>query len=90
MGSTLARELASGDLDISLEQAITWHLQGNHYPPIPVSMVQPCIEAIDAYWDDNLDKEIDMPEGVFYKGLTTAPAREIIVQHHLYAWCEEV
>lgn len=86
MGSTQAREMAGM---MSLEDGLAWHLQSNHYPPIPLSMVKPCIEAIDAYWEDDLDREIEMPEGVSYRGETTAPARAIIVQHHLDAWCEE-
>lgn len=86
MGSTQAREMAGM---MSLEDGIAWHLQSNHYPPIPLSMVKPCIEAIDAYWEGDLDRAIEMPEGVYYRGETTAPARAIIIQHHLDAWCEE-
>lgn len=89
MGSNLAYELASGELNVTLEQGLAWHLQGNHYPPIPLSMVQPCIEAIDAGNEEDWNKEIAMPEGVFYKGLTTAPAWAIIEQHHLNAWIED-
>ena len=86
MGSTQAREMAGM---LSLDDALAWHLRSNHFPPIPLSMVQPCIEAIDAFWEDNLDKLISLPEGVGYKGLTVAPARAIIIEHHLDAWCEE-
>ncbi len=88
MGSTFATDLAE-NIDISLESAIGMHLQGNHYPPVPLSMVQPCIEAIDAYYDEDFDKEIEMPEGVSYRGKTTAPAWAIIEQHHLNAWLPE-
>ena len=43
MGSNFATELADNDLfDLDLETAIGYHLQGNHYPPVPLSMVQPC------------------------------------------------
>jgi hypothetical protein len=52
-------------------------------------MVQPCIDAIDAYWADELDRLISLPEGVGYRGLTAAPARAIIVAHHLDPWCSE-
>ena len=88
VGSNMATELADKDLfpDLDLESAIGMHLTGNHYPPVPLSMVQPCIDAIDAYWDENADLEIEMPEGVSYKGKTTAPAWAIIEQHHLDAW----
>jgi hypothetical protein len=46
-------------------------------------MVQPCIEAIDAAYDEDYNREIEMPEGITYKGKTTAPAHAIINQHHL-------
>ena len=85
MGMNTALDLAE-NIDISLEQAIGYHLQGNHYPPVPLSMVQPCIDAIDAYHDNDAMREIEMPEGITYKGRTTAPAYAIIEQHHLDAW----
>ena len=85
MGRNLATELAE-NIDISLEQAIGYHLQGNHYPPVPLMMVEPCIAAIDAYYNEDYNLEINMPEGVSYKGKTTAPAWAIIEQHHLNAW----
>jgi len=91
MGRNLAEELAGNSLldEIKLDNAIGIHLQGNHYPPIPLTMVQPCIEAINAYWDEDLNKMIDMPEGVSYRGNTKAPAWAIIESHHLGAWCAD-
>ncbi len=90
MGSNFATELAELDLGLSLEDSIGIHLQANHYPPVPKEMVKPCIEAIDAVNDLGLwDLEIPMPEGITYKGLTTAPAWAIIEQHHLDAWIIE-
>jgi len=86
MGALHAMGMANAT-EITLEQQLAWHLQSNHYPPVPTSMVTPCAEAIDCYWADELDKEIDLPEGVLYRGNTTAPAREIIINHHLDAWC---
>lgn len=84
MGHTSA--IAMSEADIDIDSALTWHLQSNHYPPIPVTMVQPCKDAIDAYWEDDCDRQIDLPVFVTYKGLTTAPAWAIIEQHHLDAW----
>jgi hypothetical protein len=53
-------------------------------------MVQPCVEAIDAVNDAGLwDLEIPLPEGVSWRGLTTAPASAIIEAHHLNAWLIE-
>lgn len=87
MGAMNAREMASMT-EITLEQQLAWHLTSNHFPPVPVIMVQPCVEAIDAFWEDDLDKMISLPEGVGYRGLTVAPARAIIIEHHLDSWCE--
>ena len=81
MGSVTAIGLADTELD--LERQLAYHLQGNHYPPVPLSMVQPCIEAIDAAYDEDYDRMIEMPQGVSYKGNTHAPAWAIIEQHHL-------
>lgn len=81
MGSVTAIGLAESELD--LEKQLAYHLQGNHYPPVPLSMVKPCIDAIDAAYDEDYDRMIDMPEGVSYKGNTQAPAWAIIEQHHL-------
>jgi hypothetical protein len=88
MGSVTTLGIQDSVLD--LETQLAYHLQGNHYPPVPLSMVQPCIEAIDAYYEDNKsEKLIKMPEGVSYKGKTHAPAWAIIEQHHLQFWLPE-
>ncbi len=87
MGSVTAIGIQDSVLD--LETQLAYHLQGNHYPPVPLSMVQPCIDAIDAYYDEDFDRQIKMPEGVSYKGLDTAPASAIIDQHHLGFWLPE-
>jgi hypothetical protein len=81
MGSVTA--LGIQDTVLDLETQLAYHLQGNHYPPVPLSMVQPCIEAIDAYYDEDYERFIAMPEGVFYKGMSHAPASAIVDQHHL-------
>lgn len=86
MGYTTALDLAE---ELSLEAGLAYHLQGNHYPPVPVSMVQPCIDAIDAYYDEDYNRLIEMPEGVFYRGMDHAPANAIVEQHHLDAWLPE-
>ena len=86
MGSNFATELADYDLGLDLSTAISIHLSANHYPPVPQSMVLPCIEAIEAYHELDSDREIAMPEGVSYRGMNTAPAWAIIEQHHLEAW----
>ena len=85
MGSVTAIGLADSVLD--LETQILYHLKGNHYPPVPAEMVAPCIEAIDAYYDEDYGRLIDMPKvgdfQILYRGETQAPAHAIVDQHHL-------
>jgi hypothetical protein len=90
MGYNTALDLST---ELDLEMAISIHLQSNHYPPVPLSMVEPCIEAIDAYYDEDYERMIAMPMvgdfQILYKGMTHAPARAIISQHHLEFWLPE-
>ncbi len=87
MGYNTAQDLAQ---ELDLEVAIAYHLQGNHYPPVPLSMVEPCIEAIDAVNDAGLwDLHIVLPNGITWRGETSAPAHAIIEAHHLESWIIE-
>jgi hypothetical protein len=88
MGRNFAEDLALMP-NLSMESAIGMHLRANHYPPVPLSMVSICIEAIDAYWEDDISREITLPEGISWKGKESAPAWAIIENHHLDAWCME-
>ena len=90
MGSNFAQELASGVVpSLTLEDQIRIHLSGNHYPPVPLSMVKPCIEAIDAYWEGDTNRQIALPEGGSWKGNDHAPAWAIVDGHHLDAWVDQ-
>lgn len=86
MGYSTSQDIA--DSGLTLESQLHWHLVGNHFPPIPTSMIPVCIEAINAYNSGDGERLISLPDGVGYKGLTVAPADEIIVAHHLDAWIE--
>lgn len=86
MGRLTATEIA--ETELTLEDQITWHLRSNCFPPIPMSMVVPCVEAIKAYNNGDYKRMIGLPEGVGYKGLTAAPATAIIESHFLGSWIE--
>jgi hypothetical protein len=85
MGSLQAAEMAEM---LEIESAIAWHLQSNHYPPVPSSMVKPCLEAIENAIAGDWLRLVEMPEGVSYRGSKFAPTDAIIAQHHLDAWVE--
>lgn len=86
----MAMELADKDLfpNLTLEDAIGMHLRGNHYPPVPLSMVPVCIEAIDAFNEGDASVMVKLPEGVSWRGQIEAPAYAIIEAHHLDAWLQ--
>jgi hypothetical protein len=86
MGSNFATDLAENDLGLSLRDSIAIQLRGNHYPPVPLSMIDPCIEAIEACNDEDYNRLIKLPEGVSWRGEDSAPASAIVEGHHLDAW----
>lgn len=87
MGSQLAQEIS--EFDMPLRNQIEIHLVSNFYPPIPRFMAQACVDALNAYWEEDTKRMIDMPHGVFYKGSTSAPAWAIVEQHRLWPWLQE-
>ena len=90
MGSNFATELADGMFDLDLETQLSMHLRGNHYPPVPTSMIAPCIEAINSVNDNgDWDLEIELPSPITWRDKTSAPAHAIIEAHHLHAWLIE-
>ena len=87
MGYNFASDLATTDID--LRSALSIHLTANHYPPVPTSMIEPCINAIDAFLEWDYDRMIDLPEGVLWRNQTSAPAHAIVEGHHLDAFIDE-
>jgi hypothetical protein len=85
MGRLMADELAHS---LSMRQALAIHLTSNHYPPVPTSMIEPCIEAIQACNEGDYDRQIDLPEGVSWRGKPQSPAHAIVEGHHLDCWIE--
>lgn len=83
---------------VSARQGMAWHLQSNHYPPVPASMIDPCLEAIDAASEQDWNRLIQLPfDGVdrngepfqiTWRGQDKAPAWAIVEGHHLEAWIE--
>lgn len=88
MGSLQAQDIQNY---ASLEVSLHWHLTGNHYPPIPTTMIPIAIKAIENGQEyqftldqDLLDEQIELPDGVSWKGSTSAPVRAIMEGLHLW------
>lgn len=84
MGNTFALDLATSTL--GLRQALSIHLTSNHYPPVPAEMIEPCVLAIEAMNDDDMDADIVLPMNTYWRGQLSAPAWAIVEGHHLESW----
>ena len=65
---------------------VAYHLQNNHYPPVPLNMVDTCITAIEYANKGEWDTLIVLPEGTLYKGVNTANVEVIVESHHLHTF----
>jgi hypothetical protein len=77
------------NLDDELEELsdfwklVAFHLQNNLNPPVPLSMVETCIEAITQANEGEWNSLITLPEGTKYKGENTATVETIVESHYL-------
>ena len=63
MGYKTGTEIA-GASNLTLEQQLSWHLQGNHYPPIDEVFIPVAKSAIEYAKSEEWDATIDMPNGL--------------------------
>lgn len=80
MGRLQADEFA-GLADI--RTALSWHLSSNHYPPIPLVMLEPCLQAISNAELEDWNAEITLPDGILWRGSATCPTHALIEHAHL-------
>lgn len=86
MGYTFALELAKSGLP--LETALREHLAHNHYPPLPLVLVRTAKQVIEQFQEGNYEVQIDLPEGITWKGEAKAPLLACIEAWHLDAFIE--
>jgi hypothetical protein len=85
MGASTASGLA--DLvrtgDVNLREALVYHLQNNHFPSVPLIMLNPCIQAIENANAGDWDSNILLPENVTFRGKMFVPTSTVIECFHL-------
>lgn len=79
MGSTQAAEMAEY---LDLEDALAWHLQVNHYPPIP-EVFDAALLAIEEAKFENWDGLVPLPDGVTWRDQDKAPVWACVEGWHL-------
>lgn len=92
LGNMKAIEMAEAASDgtISLEAALKYHLEVNHFPPIG-EVLPTALEIVqEVRAGGSVDDWVDLPEGVEHKRYGKAcPAHECIRAWHLEAFLEE-
>lgn len=81
MGSQFVRDIQ--ETDLSLREQVAIHFRSNCYPPIPLTMLDTCLEAIQLCEEGLPNNEVDLPEGVRYRNYDSAPAWAIVDSHRL-------
>jgi hypothetical protein len=69
--------------EITLRVALEWHLQANHYPPVPMSMLPVCERAIKKARAGKWHFRVRLPKDCTFKGSIYAPVDEVVRAHHL-------
>ncbi len=63
---------------------VAFHLSNNHEPPVPISMTDVCIKAIEYANKGDWKVLLALPDGTTYKGSTHAEVETIVESHHLH------
>lgn len=70
------------------ERALEWHLQSNHYPPVPAKMIPVCQKAIDRINAGTPRKRIKLPQGVSFRGSSLVYPWDVVESLHLESFIE--
>lgn len=62
MGYKVGTEIA--DAPLSIEQKMSWHLTGNHYPPVNEAFIPVAVEAVRLANTNSWDSVLTYPNGV--------------------------
>jgi len=73
---------------IDLGIALHWHLRSNHYPPLPTALIETAKTAIERANAGDFDSEIELPEGIAFRGKTAMSVSEVVESLHLDAYID--
>jgi hypothetical protein len=85
MGNGIASDLAYQCEEglLSLDLALGYHLECNHFPPLPSELIPTCKEAIIACNDGDYERLIDLPDGILFRGEAQVYAYRVVQSCHL-------
>lgn len=78
--------LGIAETNISLEQQVSWHFSSNCYPPVPQQMIPVAVTAIKNVLGEKGSDDINLPDGVSYRGATTVTGYQAVESYRLWAF----
>lgn len=74
---------------LDLDSVLEWHLQGNCYPPLPLSLIPTCKRAIELANYEEWDELVPLV-GIQHRTYgNSVPVHEVVRVFHLEAFLEE-
>jgi hypothetical protein len=70
--------------DIQLTNYLETHLRYNHYPPMPLSLVDTCKRAIRKADRGKMTKQVRLPKGATLEGHRTMAVYDVLDWLHLW------
>ena len=78
-----------GLVSLPSEAILHYHLQSNHYPPLPVSLVPTCQRAIELVACEEGGRRVRLPKGlVGQDGRRSVVATDLVEAAHLWEFVE--
>ena len=90
MGSLQAEEFAGmvREGSVVLDAALHWHLRSNHFPPLPLALIEVAKAAIQKANNEEYEAEIDMPDGISFRDAGKATVYQLIESMHLESFID--
>ena len=82
------QQIKEGAIDI--DTALLWHLESNHYPPVPAAMVPVAKKAIEHANLGEWDASVEFPEGWVVNNLREMEVSKIVEIMHLDSFIENI
>jgi len=83
----MAEQVREGALH--LQAALRWHLQSNHYPPLPEVLIPAAMRAIERGNKEQWHRRVRMPKNLLFRGKTLAPVGDLIEALHLESFLNQ-
>lgn len=79
----MGRANVSELIEVGGRAALRWHLESNHYPPVPHAMLPVCQRVIELAADGQWHELVTLPDDILFRGGEDATVAEVVSALHL-------